>query len=114
MDKITKPCQKPGKKPRAVYSIYAQQHIDQIARKAQAFEENASLPDLLFRRQAKCGDPFLNRSIIQMHHTDSSVSDADGADKVQQEAQAKAFCDHFNGKHIRFPRICYFIFSPEL
>jgi hypothetical protein len=91
MDRITKLCQKPDQKPRAPLIAYTHEHIDQIAREAQASEKHAPLPDFLRCRQAQRDDAFLHSFIIQMHHTDGAVSNTDRADQVQQEAQTKAF-----------------------
>ena len=41
IDKITSSCQKPGKNPRAVKRIHADEHVGKVTQDAQAFEAEA-------------------------------------------------------------------------
>ena len=103
MDRITSPCQKAGQEaPRAVDRVDANEHIGHICRNTQAPEAHAPPPDGFPGRHAKLYDAVLNLLIIQMHHPDRAVPNADGADDHQQRAKTKSFYHEFHHKHSPF------------
>lgn len=85
--------QRPEARPeaaRAVDGVHADEHVGDVDREAQHFEKTAVPVYLLSRRKPQRYAALLHILIIQMHHADGSVTDADGADKRQYRAEADA------------------------
>ena len=75
----------PETRPKATCSVehvHADEHVDQIARKAQASKAHTLFPDFFSCRQAKFNNSYLYLQIVKMDHTDSPVAYAKRADKI--------------------------------
>ena len=84
----------------AVDRADADERVNHISRKAEEPEAIAPPPDRLPGRQAQRNHPVLYFLIIEMRHPDGALPDADGADEIQQEAQAQSFQNEFYREHL--------------
>ena len=105
-DRITKHRQKPSQKVCAPLMAYTQQHISKIDWNTDCLEAQRVSFDPLLCGQPQYNAPLLHRLVIQMHHADSPLADADSADRSQQCTQSQSFQNRLQ-QHASSPLYSY-------